>query len=462
MNRYEMSDIAKAPFLNKERLRADIGDLMVLAPHPDDESLGCGGLIALMSKAGARVSVVFVTNGAASHTSKTHPPEQLIELRKKEAMEACCILGVQEKDIHFLGQRDSGLSRFNESELKTLGQQIGALFQEGRFKALAIPWRRDPHPDHVVVNQLGAIALQGLDVRSSEKEHRTKKEHPIIIEYPVWLWRHGELEDWPEESEVLPYRMDISEVYDTKWQAINCHRTQLGGVIDDDPNGFVLTPHMLAPFATNLEYFFVAPRNDLKTLDGAYFENLYSQSDDPWNFRNSAYEQDKYKEAQNALGSQHFEDGLELGCSIGIQTRLLASVCKHLIAVDISPIAIAEASEYCSDLGHVEFDVVDIVHEFPHGNYDLITCCELGYYLENRDLLQLFENMYQSLKVDGKLLMVHWTPFVPDYPLTGDAVHESFEEFIADKGYALQEIVHQRKELYRLQLWQKSREPESR
>jgi LmbE family N-acetylglucosaminyl deacetylase len=443
VNRYAPADILEAPYLNKERLRADIGDTLVLAPHPDDESLGCGGLIALLCAAGARVSVVFITDGSASHTSKLYPPELLTGLREREARKACSELGVSKDHIHFLREKDSGLTDLEATDVERICHTIDAIYREGRCNALAVPWRRDPHPDHIAVHHLGDKIIEEIETA------------PIKIEYPVWLWKNAAPQDWPLKKEVLPYRLDITEVYDQKWKAINSHRSQLGEIIHDDPCGFVLTPELLKPFENKMEYFFVSPKNDLKTLDKDYFEALYSSTTDPWNFRNSTYEQDKYQRALVALGPASYGYGLELGCSIGIQTRLLAGICRQLTAVDISPVAIAEASAHCADLKHVRFEVADITQEFPQGGYDLITCCELGYYLEKKDLFQLFGNMNKRLDANGRLLLVHWTPFVPDYPLTGDAVHDYFEEFALGKNLRFQEIVHERHGLYRLQLWQK-------
>lgn len=435
------SQITYAPFLNGERLAEDIGNLLVIAPHPDDESLGCGGLIAMLKAAGSSVSIIFVTSGSASHTSLTHPPSVLSKMRESEAVKACSDLGVHLPDIHFLRAPDSELTGLRERDLSLLVKEIIVIFGDTNFSSIALPWRRDPHPDHRAVNSIGNMVLKRI--RTSVTK----------LEYPIWLWVNGTEDDWPIVGEAVPYRLNIEPVFQQKWRAIKRHRSQLGGIIYDDPNGFVLTEDLLEPFNIGTEYFFVT-RRDLETLDKGYFDNLYSQQTDPWNFRNSEYELGKYQRSVETLGKERFGSGLELGCSIGIQTALLAEICDRLIAVDISEKAVNEARTNCSELSNVTFNVADVVKKFPNGRFDLITCCEMGYYLTMDDLEILFRNISNGLLPNGKLLMVHWTPFVPSYPLSGDTVHERFELFAKVSGI-FEEIVSQRHELYRLQVWRK-------
>lgn len=442
------AQILNAPFLNGERLAEDMGNLLVLAPHPDDESLGCGGLIALLRAAGSSVSIIFVTSGSASHTSLTHPPSLLARIREAEAVKACMEMGVHLANIHFLRAQDSGLKEYVEEDLSDLVSGIEATFEDGNFSSIALPWRRDPHPDHRVVHALGDRVLKRIG------RNVTK------LEYPIWLWKNSNDEDWPMAGEAAPYKLNIAPVFQKKWRAVKKHRSQLGEIIYDDPNGFVLTEELLEPFNTDTEYFFVT-RPDLETLDRTYFDNLYAQQTDPWNFKNSEYELQKYRKSVERLGEKRFGYGMELGCSIGIQTGMLAGICDELMAVDISETAILEAKKNCSHLSNVKFEVADVVKKFPKGSFNLITCCEMGYYLTIDDLEKLFRNISNGLLPNGKLLMVHWTPFVPNYPLSGDAVHDNFGLFAKESGL-FQETVSERHEFYRLQVWRKLSEENER
>ena len=74
-----------------------------------------------------------------------------------------------------------------------------------------------------------------------------------------------------------------------------------------------------------------------------YFDTLYSNNEDPWNFKNSTYEERKYQKINTFLENRKYDLGLELGCSIGVHTSFLAAHCKKLLAVDISEDAVATA-----------------------------------------------------------------------------------------------------------------------
>ena len=442
--------ILGAPYLNAAGLSRDIGKLLVLAPHPDDESLACGGLIALLGDSGTDVHIIFVTSGGASHPgSKSHPPKKLARLREREALRACARLGVARGNVSFLRKGDSELARLSDRTRNELSFGIIQKFNKGKISSLALPWRRDPHADHRAVYDIGKRALRFLDPEMT------------VIEYPVWLWKNGKEADWPAPGEIVPYRLDIGPVAARKRTAIGEHLSQLGKIITDDPEGFVLTGHLLEPFTSDTEYFFLTDPRKPKNLDGGYFDTLYRENGDPWNFRESEYEHGKYKLSVAALGKSKFEKGLEIGCSIGIHTREIAKRCERLLAVDVSPIAIKEAKRTCTDLNNVRFRISDVTEKFPQGKFDLISLCEVGYYFEEETLLNLFGSIRKGLQKGGKFLMVHWTPYVPGYPLTGDRVHTLFEEFVLEHG-DFGEAVHERHELFRLQVWERETGPVSK
>ena len=85
-------------------LREMLGNrpFIVVAPHPDDESLACGGLIADACRQGLRGKVVIVSDGAGSHpNSKAYPPDRLTALREEEAKRAAAELGLKPEDMLF-------------------------------------------------------------------------------------------------------------------------------------------------------------------------------------------------------------------------------------------------------------------------------------------------------------------------------------------------------------------------
>ena len=218
--------------------------------------------------------------------------------------------------------------------------------------------------------------------------------------------------------------------------------------------GFVMTDELLKPFYGQYEYFFTENQGIENSLSQDYFDELYKNQNDPWNFRHSEYEHKKYKNSVEALGKQRFKIGLELGCSVGVQTKLLAEICQKLVAVDISSVAVDEAKKTCENLTNIDFRVADVSEQFPIDNYDLITLCEIGYYFNKESLQMVFENVNKTINKNGKFLMVHWTGFVPDYPLTGNEVHEIFNNYNSQIN-EFEKLVSESHDLYRMEVWNK-------
>ncbi len=185
------------------------------------------------------------------------------------------------------------------------------------------------------------------------------------------------------------------------------------------------------------------------SLAPAYFHSLYAEQADPWEFEKSPYEAAKYKVTLAALPRAHYHQALELGCSIGVLTYQLAGRCDHLLAVDISEAALAQARTRCADLSQVTFEQRDIAHDFPEGrSFDLLILSEVGYYFALPDLKDLRQGIKEALKPGGQLLLVHFTG-VTNYPLTADTVHEYFLEW---KETAWRLLHSAREKDYRLDL----------
>ena len=121
---------------------------IVIAPHPDDESLACGGLIADACQHGLRGKIVIVSDGVGSHpNSKAYPPDRLRSLREEEARRAGAELGLRPHEMLFLGLPD----RFVPSEGEEAERAIGTIADCAReigAGSLFVSWRHDPHCDH--------------------------------------------------------------------------------------------------------------------------------------------------------------------------------------------------------------------------------------------------------------------------------------------------------------------------
>jgi SAM-dependent methyltransferase len=190
------------------------------------------------------------------------------------------------------------------------------------------------------------------------------------------------------------------------------------------------------------------------SLTPGYFDQVYQANEDPWAFASSPYEQTKYADTLAALPRLHYPRAFEIGCSIGVLTAQLAPRCGHLLSVDVSEAALAQARQRCAGLGQVEIKRLQVPDEFPTGQFELILLSEVGYYWARPDLVRAAEQLLTALPPGGQLLLVHWTPFVPDYPQTGDEVHEYFLELARPGGPLLHQHGH-RADKYRLDLLEK-------
>jgi LmbE family N-acetylglucosaminyl deacetylase len=206
---------------------------LILAPHPDDESIGCGGVIAAACAAGLPPVVVILTDGAASHPgSRSHPPARLAAVRAAEARAALCILGLPRENICFLRAPDGGLA----VDDVTIGWLTG-IAERGDCGVVIGPWAGDPHCDHQAGAEIAAAVAWQTGVP--------------LLSYPVWGWLRE------EDVAAQGWRLDISAWAAVKQRAVAAHASQYGGMITDAPEGFFLPDELLAVAARAYEVFLI-------------------------------------------------------------------------------------------------------------------------------------------------------------------------------------------------------------
>ena len=192
------------------------------------------------------------------------------------------------------------------------------------------------------------------------------------------------------------------------------------------------------------------PQNaDTTSIQPEYFDKMYAANIDPWDFETSEYEANKYAATITALPKKTYRTGFEIGGSIGVLTEKLAARCHSLLSIDVSEQAQARAKERCKDLSHVDFEVMQVPHQYPNRTFDLTLVSEVGYYWGKEDLQIAQRKIADHLEPGGHLLLVHWTSYVEDYPLTGDEVHEAFLQSV---GTTYKLLVNRHEERYRLDL----------
>jgi LmbE family N-acetylglucosaminyl deacetylase len=429
----------RAPIHPRGDLRA-WRSTVIVAPHPDDEALGCGGLIRLLTEARQTVRVVFVSDGAMSHPdSRDYPYDQRVALREAEAREATGILGVPADRVIFFRLPDTQVPREWDERFASTTDRIVRQLVEWRVDTLVVPWRRDPHGDH-----RGSWEL----FRTAARRHDGKLRW---IEYPVWMWEATNTVDLPRPDEMIAWKLDVVDQLDRKEEAIRAHRSQWAGVIADDPSGFQLTDGMIGHFLRPAELYFEDARKRDHSLTESYFDRVYRSSDDPWDFEHSAYERAKYEATLAALTKPRYRSGFEIGCSIGVLTEMLADRCDRLLAIDTSERPLRQARRRLADRSEVSFRQMEFPASLPEETFDLIVVSEVGYYWGYADLDRAIEVIGRLLAAGGTLVLVHYTPYVPDYPLTGDEVHEAFK----DRLHACYHLRERRSDRYRLDVWRK-------
>lgn len=179
-----------------------------------------------------------------------------------------------------------------------------------------------------------------------------------------------------------------------------------------------------------------------------YFERLYAIEADPWRFASSNYERAKYKATLDTLKDDRYEAVFEVGCSIGILTRMLAPNCESLLAVDVSRIALKRARRTCRGLGNVTIARMRIPAEWPAEQFDLILFSEVLYFLDPKDIRTTAQKTLSSLSANGKVLLVNWLGET-DYPCGGD---EAAELFMSAAGKNLRIGEQRQNSDYRLDL----------
>ena len=151
----------------------------------------------------------------------------------------------------------------------------------------------------------------------------------------------------------------------------------------------------------------------------AYFEQLYSDSPDPWSVTEQWYAQRKYDHTLAALPQRRYRTAFEPGCSVGVLTRRLAERCDSLLATDRVAAAAELTAARTRHLPHVRVSQLTVPEEWPDGRFELIVLSELLYYFDDLTLREVLNRTVDSLEPGGTLVAVHWNHPAPEHHRTG-------------------------------------------
>ncbi|WP_324651689.1 bifunctional PIG-L family deacetylase/class I SAM-dependent methyltransferase [Georgenia sp. H159] len=389
----------------------EIAHLVVVAAHPDDETLGLGGLLAGLPTDVA-VDIVVATDGDASHPdSPTHTPADLARTRRREAEHAVGLLAPHAR-LHLLGLPDGGLT----GEQDELTAALVRLVRPGE-SVLVAPYRHDKHPDHEAAARAAAAAAWRTDTR--------------LLEYPVWLWH------W-QGPDVLPWasvrRADLGpEERDRKARALAVHHSQVAPLSDLPGDEVLLPAEVLAHFARPWETLLVAEPGEASP-----FDPLHTDQADPWQVRTSWYEHRKRALTLAALPHERYAVGVEVGCSVGALAEDLLTRCGTVVAVDESSAALARVNG-SDGLRTVRASLPEewaLLEEHMPGDVDLVVLSEVGYFLSPARLRALAGRVAELVSGAPRatVLACHWRHEIVGWPLLGDDVHGVLEEVLSAAG----------------------------
>jgi LmbE family N-acetylglucosaminyl deacetylase len=239
-----LADAERLPLVGLKEILGGRG-LVVIAPHPDDESLGCGALIAGTAALGLPVRIVVLSDGTGSHPqSASYPPARLKIVREGEALRAALALGLSVDAVGFLGLPDRHVPASGPAA-EQAAERIASLARAIDAGTLLATWKHDPHCDHRAAHAIACLA-------------RARLRNVRLRSFPIWGWT------LPADHDVggapaRGVRLEIGAHRHAKRAAILAHRSQTADLIEDDPGGFRLQPGMIERFCTVPEIYLDEP-----------------------------------------------------------------------------------------------------------------------------------------------------------------------------------------------------------
>lgn len=430
---WQEAGVEALPALDAHALPGRGGLLVVVAAHPDDESLGAAGLVHRTLCAGADVAVLLCTAGEASHPeSPSTTPDQLAELRLAEFGRAMDTLAAaarnsaeaaaaSSRDVgkasaggagnagtltwRYLGLPDSGVAR----RTADLDDALAELLAAGRHAVVVSTYRDDGHTDHEAVGRSAARAA--------------RKAGAGLLEFPIWYWHWSEPghEEWRNWCAVP---LDPAAL-DAKQQALAAHVSQTGPLSPQPGDEALLSPGFLSYFDRGVEVFRWTPPPRGAGTAAKDFDSLYRRKKDPWSYLSSWYEQRKRAVTMAALPRERYRHAFEAGCSLGLLTEELAARCGRVTAVDASEVALQRAAERLAGSAQVKLLRADLPDGWPDAarDLDLVVVSEIGYFLQAAELRRLLERAKGTLVPGGHLVLCHWLNPIMGWELDGETVH---------------------------------------
>ncbi len=376
--------------------------VVVVAAHPDDETLGAGGVLHAMLRAGAVISLVVATDGEAAYPGlSADGRRELAAVRRQELEAALRVQGLGDIQVSWLGLPDSGLQDRADDLLRALAPLLADA------DAYLAPWPRDPHPDH---------RATGLAVAAAA---------PVTTHgwsYPIWMWAWTKPTDpvvpW-HRAQVIP--LDEAARAQRR-RAVECFRSQTGPGPDGSPA--VLAAGLLDHVDRAQDLVFREPRRGSAPIER--FAALYADGNDPWG-TDQWYERRKRAQVLASLPRERYDAAFEPACGTGELTVELAGRCGRIQASDPVEAAVDRARALVRRVGGVAVSVGVLPDVVPSEPFDLAVFSEVLYYLDDSTLTDVLDRTLDAIAPGGDVVLVHWRGWPAEAPRDAADTHQVFQ-----------------------------------
>jgi LmbE family N-acetylglucosaminyl deacetylase len=384
------------PFPNERHDRA-----VVVAAHPDDETLGASGVLQRLHEQGTTVELVVATDGEAAFPALSAAERaDLGRCRRRELHESLRAQGLGDVRVHWLGLPDSALADHQDDLVGLLAQPLADA------DVCLAPWPDDPHPDHRAAGEATGRAAPVTAHRWS---------------YPIWMWH------WvsPDDPAVPHERAFVHRLSESQRHRKAAGIAAFASQIKPGPSGVapILDTRMLEHFERDAEVLF--RQLPSRTAPVARFRDLYADATDPWGTATKWYERRKRAVALAVLPLRRYGFAVEPACGTGVLTRALADRCDHVLAFDPVTEAVRQARAATAGLPQVEVRQAALPAGLPKGPADLVVFSEILYYLDEDDLHDTVDRTAAAVRPGGHVLAVHWRPWAAEAPRDGVAAHRA-------------------------------------
>ena len=371
---------------------------LVIAPHPDDEILGAGGVMARAVARDENVAVVVLTDGSRSNPSID--PVDLADRRRRECAAGLETMTGKALPVLFLGQPDGDLCSATVDI--SANSALGSAVVTAAADTIIVTDPADGHADHK--------AAFGLASRLATAGYANR-----LLVMPVGQRVDGSFENGGFDEQ------PVGSLSSRKLAAMACHQSQTGG-----GDGFRLSPTVLAGFAQT-EYFRTAYDRDDRHHDAVavtHFDAMFTASPDPWRYHTEPYERDRFTRTTGAISARRYRSALELGCANGALSEHLAPLCDHLLATDASDAALAAALDRIGTVKNIELRRCSMPDEVPDSQFDLIVASDMLYYLGLDCVASLMVGIDKAATADCRILIASYLG-TTDTRLTGEMASEA-------------------------------------